>query len=250
MNDEIDLVQLRLASDWINLTNAFRDGRPPPNLPFWESLMAATLATRRSLPRDQKIFRARRMSLERELDAAPLPMHEMGPPTHGNARAGRLNPQGVCLFYGAFERETAIAEVRPWRRARITVAQFTVTTDLTVADLTLDPSLEAHVEPIHWLSYMIGRPVHPDDSESYLASQRIAEECRKQGLDGLLYDSALQRGGVNVALFDVAGIDYISAELYEITRIEYSSALLSVMDDAQHKANIRAAGPPRRPRPS
>jgi hypothetical protein len=74
---------------------------------------------------------------------------------------------------------------------------------------------------------MLGRPVHRDDSESYVASQRLAETCRESGLDGMLYDSALRPGGVNVVLFSDTGIACATTELYEVTSLQYTSVRLA-----------------------
>ena|GEM_PF-4774099 len=40
------------------------------------------------------------------------PIIEMGPPPGSQARAGRMNPAGVSVFYGSFDERTCIAEIR------------------------------------------------------------------------------------------------------------------------------------------
>jgi len=38
---------------------------------------------------------------------------QMGPPPATLRRAGRMNAAGIAVFYGAMEKETAVAELRP-----------------------------------------------------------------------------------------------------------------------------------------
>lgn len=41
------------------------------------------------------------------------PARNLGAPPKVRAGEGRMNPAGVPAFYGAFERETCVAELRP-----------------------------------------------------------------------------------------------------------------------------------------
>src|SRR5689334_15200160 len=131
-----ELALFREAVEWINLTSALRDGEPIPAPEYWESVVHGVLGSRFQAPIGWEIYRARLMPVEMELHTEPLPGESMGPPPIDRATAGRLNPLGIPFFYGALDRETAMAEVRPWRKARISVARFTSTSTLIVADLT------------------------------------------------------------------------------------------------------------------
>jgi len=134
---------------------------------------------------------------------------------------------GVSFFYGALDRETAMAEVRPWRKARISVARFTTTSTLTLADLTGRFAGSESTDRTKWLGFIVGRPVHRDDTESYLPTQRVAEVCRAAGLKGILYDSSLKPDGVNVALFAGTGLECQEVELHEVTGVSYTTVRLS-----------------------
>jgi len=221
-----DMLLFKEAAEWINLTAALREEGPPPNQVYWDTLIEGVLGSRFTAPAAWKIYRARVMPLERELDAEPLAAEDMVPPPPALAPAGRLNPSGVSYFYGALEPETAIAEARPWRRARISVARFSSTTELALADLTGDFTTSERGSQVKWLSFMLARPVHRDDAEAYLASQRVAQECRAAGLSGVLYDSSLQPGGVNVALFAHDRLDCEEIELHEVTGVSYTAQRL------------------------
>ena len=119
-----------------------------------------------------------------------------------------------------------MAEARPWRRARISVARFLSTTELALADLTGDFTTPEPGSQVKWLSFMLARPVHRDDAEAYLASQRVAQECRAAGLSGVLYDSSLKPGGVNVALFAHDRLECQEVELHEVTGVSYTAQRL------------------------
>lgn len=57
---------------------------------------------------DVEVFRARRCDTASAYDAIiQNPAAELGPPPQEFAGAGRMNPQGLAAFYGAFDREHA-----------------------------------------------------------------------------------------------------------------------------------------------
>jgi RES domain-containing protein len=226
MNDDLDIPLLKEAAAWITLTTALRDGDPLPDPTHWDALLDGVLACRYSAKPGWEVYRARVMPFEQELDAEPLPCASMGPPPPGLAKAGRLNPAGVPYFYGGLDPETAMAEARPWRRARISVGRFVTTSALALADLTGGFATSKPNRSVQWLSFMLGRPVHRDDSESYLPSQRIAEKCRAEGLSGVSYDSSLKPGGVNVALFVHSEAVCRDVELHEVTGVSFSTQRL------------------------
>jgi hypothetical protein len=60
------------------------------------------------------------------------------PPT-----AGRMNPSGIALFYGALELETCLAEVRPPVGSQVVCGAFLLRRTVLLLDLTLLPVFEA-----------------------------------------------------------------------------------------------------------
>jgi len=54
------------------------------------------------------------------------------------AKEGRANPKGISYLYLASKRETALAEVRPWKDANISVAQFRTQKDIKIINCTDD----------------------------------------------------------------------------------------------------------------
>jgi len=69
----------------------------------------------------------------------------MGAPPLGKASSGRINPEGISYLYLADSPGTAIAEVRPWKRARISVATFKTTRPINVVSLLAGDSLASEI---------------------------------------------------------------------------------------------------------
>jgi RES domain-containing protein len=59
----------------------------------------------------------------------------MGAPPPNLARPGRMNPLGIPYLYVALDQATAIAEVRPWLGALLSVARLSPQRTLRVVNL-------------------------------------------------------------------------------------------------------------------
>src|SRR6266566_4486089 len=57
-------------------------------------------------------------------------------PIRGRAKEGRVNPKGIPYLYLATHRDTAVAEVRPWKGGVVSVGQFRVVRDLRLVNTT------------------------------------------------------------------------------------------------------------------
>ncbi len=166
------------------------------------------------------IIRARVALDEGELyDILLRPVIELGPRPPGEGRAGRLNPNGISVFYGATETETCISEIRPPVGAFAVVGRFDVIRPLCLLDfdkLAAAVGEISHFDPEYWaarhrLEFLqsfgqrIARPVLPRDEEAgYLPTQMVADYLAQSfpTLDGLLYASTqTDKAGRNVMLF-------------------------------------------------
>lgn len=194
------------------------------------------------------LFRARVFQeLETLENALYHPAREIGPPPPGTGRAGRMNAQGVSVFYGATLAATAIAEVRPPVGSHVVVGKFRVVRRLSVLDLDkleelvvssqasfFDPKTKAVVERnafLRSLSKRLVMPVMPEhESAGYLITQAVADFLAthpRLSLDGILFKSVQHDGGHadagrNVVLFNKAsrvegsgrgedgGVEYVS----------------------------------------
>jgi RES domain-containing protein len=146
---------------------------------------------------------------------------------------GRVNPRGIPCLYLASSEDTAMAEVRPWLGAYVSLAQFKVMRDCAVIDCSSDtrkglwifngePDAERR-EKIVWgdIAHALSKPVTPDESAiEYVPTQVIAEAFRAHGFDGIIYKSLLGKG-LSVALFNCEAAELINCALHETTAIEY-----------------------------
>lgn len=153
-------------------------------------------------------FRARVFHRSDDLDEAMMrPDLHVGPPPERYARAGRMNANGISMFYGASDKGVALAEVRPPVGSRALVAEFKILRPLRLLDVTalqsvyvegsvFDPN---YLEQLSLAKFMgrlsdrITMPVMPDDEPTeYLITQMIADYLARQpepALDGILFPS-------------------------------------------------------------
>lgn len=164
----------------------------------------------------------------------PFPLKEMGaPPAELILRGGRVNPPGIRVLYLALNEKTAVAEVRPWRGARVSVATFRLERSFRVADLTAVPRFTTPfgIPNLAWeierrgllrsLASQLSAPVPPDASElEYVPSQYLSEVIRGQGFEGMVYPTELGTAP-NVVLFDAEAATATSTRLIEVTGIQY-----------------------------
>lgn len=154
----------------------------------------------------ESLYRARRA----ESDAKGLailkdPARELGPPQPELAVAGRMNPAGISVFYGALSEDTAIAEVRPFVGSLVIVGRFTCVETLRLLDLTqigigftgsiFRPGYEDRATRLRFLEgfhTLIARPIQPREEHiEHIPTQAVAEYVSNVlGFDGILYASA------------------------------------------------------------
>lgn len=164
-----------------------------------------------------QLFRAR---VQKAL--GPLDAQQFGPPPAQRARAGRMNPAGISYLYCSREEDTAVQEVHARDSAcTLAVGTFVTKKELTVLNLAQLPPCpspfdrekrDLHDELLFLTSFVkdICRPVLPDRDEhiEYVPSQIVCEYFatmadRNEGpkLHGMIYPSAVRKGGDNVVLF-------------------------------------------------
>jgi hypothetical protein len=158
------------------------------------------------------------------------PAQQIGPPPPLLARAGRMNPVGIPVFYGAFSQEVAVAEIRPPVGASVAVGQFKLLRTVRLLDLpalssvyhgesTFSPEydrLRSYVAFLERVDQLLARPVLPsDEALEYLPTQAVAAYIATvMGLDGVIYRSTqiadrdpfkpVERKLCNIALFGAA----------------------------------------------
>jgi hypothetical protein len=149
------------------------------------------------------------------------PARELGAPPSRSAASGRMNPRWISMFYGAFDPDTCVSEIRAPVGSAVVIGKFIIIRKLRLLDLDalqhvfvkrasyFDPSFRRLREKAEFLKRLVvimSRPVLPTDEDfHYLPTQAVAEylsEKMEPRLDGLIFRSS-QRGGEgeNVVLF-------------------------------------------------
>ena len=167
------------------------------------------------------IYRARVFYTDNELlEALIRPDKELGPPPSSVANAGRMNAQGISVFYGATNAEVARTEIRPPVGSRVAVVRFEIIRAINLLDLEalqyiyeigslFDSSHMKRFEKagfLRELSKQIVKPVIMTDKASdYLITQSIADYIAnrsKFNIDGIIYQpSQCKDKGRNIVLF-------------------------------------------------
>ena len=173
------------------------------------------------------LYRARRAFNRTEIvHILEHPAHRLGAPPSRLAVSGRMNPQWISMFYGAFDPETCVAEVRPPAASFVVVGKFTIVRNLQLLDIGalqalfvkedsfFDPEFRYLLDKARFLKRLVdimSRPVLPSDKDYYyLPTQAVAEylsEKMEPRIDGLVFPSSqCGRSGENVVLFQGASL--------------------------------------------
>jgi hypothetical protein len=149
------------------------------------------------------------------------------------ATEGRANPKGIPRLYLADDRNTAVAEVRPWIGSLVSVSILKTLRPLLIIDcrddsgshhiyLEGEPSPEKR-EAAVWsdVARAFRMPVQrTDDRAGYAPTQIIVELFQSLGYDGVIYGSSFGSRGSNIVLFDVNAAEVVSTELHEVEQVE------------------------------
>jgi hypothetical protein len=157
-------------------------------------------------------------------DPRPLTAKQLGtPPLEHATTSNRMSPNGIPMFYGSFETETAQDEsiaANP-QVGELALATFATQVELTVVDLTTLPSVPSLFDEaaratrpslifLHHFAAEVSKPVARDKKEhiEYVPTQIVTEYFRhiferEHGIriDGLVYSSAARNGGRSLVLF-------------------------------------------------
>ena len=166
-------------------------------------------------------------------------------PRSGLAIEGRANSKGIPCLYLASNRETAIAEVRPWVGTYVTVAQFKPVRKLKIVNCTIErkgcklyrrePSPEKREEAV-WsdIDRAFSQPItSTDDVAEYVPTQVLSELFKSKGFDGIGYRSSLE-DGYNLALFYINSAEVINRFLCEVDKIKIDYSEIDACFSSKH----------------
>lgn len=222
---------VKYTTRFIRIGNSTRPGfadEPPAQVAkFLDGLLAYVQTSMLiTMQPGEKLYRGRMAEDTDELwkDVEKSPGEKLGPPPHGVAAAGRLNPEGVGLFYSATTVDVAVKEIAlhsPFNDALI--GGFVIKKPLVILDFTRRPKLPSVYARDQRHKFLFARfidefvkrltaPVFLAGREriNYVPTQVIAEYLRwvpERRIDGLAWPSHLDPAGKNVGLFVSAGPD-------------------------------------------
>ena len=171
-----------------------------------------------------QIWRARTAETNRDLASIlGAPVEQLGPPPPEKAEAGRMSPKGISVFYGALDKSTCVAEVRPPVGSRVVYGKFNLIRTARLLDLAalakvygkasyFDPdyaTIKGRAAFIRHLAEEISKPIMPREGErEYLPTQFVASYLARKAnplLDGIIFPSSQVEGeGQNLVLFNHA----------------------------------------------
>lgn len=184
------------------------------------------------LQSDSEFYRARVIPYGKE----SLTTKEMGCPSPESATPGRANPLGIPYLYLCQSEETTYYEVRALYLDRLSIGTFKTVKPLKLMDFTKPMSLylanaqnsDLALEMSKYIllrriSSDLSRPLRRFDSElEYVPTQLICEYCKLNGIDGIRFNSALHKGGINVVLFDSSSSECVAVKTVEIKEVKIS----------------------------
>ena len=188
---------------------------------------------------DSSVWRGRTAQSEDELETIlKSPARELGPPPQGLPKGGRMNGQGIPVFYGAMDQSTCVSEVRAPVGSRVVIGKFELLRSIRLLDLDalanvyvkgslFDPNHSVQTNRVAFLKRLVAevsRPIMPwDEALEYLPTQAVAEYLANKSsprLDGIMFRSSQTDGdGRNLVLFNHARLVQ-SDELPPGTQVE------------------------------
>ena len=174
--------------------------------------------------RDSSFWRARTAHSEPEIKSMLETLSsQLGPPPSDKAAAGRMNAEGIPVFYGALEEETCVSEVRAPVGSFVVLVKFDLLNQIRILDLNalsivysdfshFDPNYIEKRSRERFLKELVGemsRPVMPhEEAREYIATQIVSEYLADRvepRLHGIIFNSAQTGGGGhNIVLFNGA----------------------------------------------
>ncbi len=198
------------------------------------------------------VWRGRTAKSTQELESIlKSPVQELGPPPPKSAKGGRMNAQGISVFYGAMEESTCVSELRPPVGSSVVIGRFGLLRTLTLLDLGalaevyvkashFDPHYPEHKSRAIFLRRLVREISQPivfeDDALEHLMTQVVTEYLAYKAtprVDGIIYPSSQTDGtGNNVVLFNRSrGVEPYDFPAGSIVKVSLPSRAASEPDE-------------------
>lgn len=204
------------------------------------------------LPTGTPIYRGRIAADRETLEAiAATPSRQLHAPPPERCNPGRMNAARAPAFYGSFEPETCVAELRPALSTDVCYAEFRTTRPLRVLDFTrlarayndrlsyFDEAFDDRAilfDLLRRLHTLIQAPVRPGEEHEYLVTQVLAEylaAVHVPPVDGLIFGSVQRQDGRNLVVFGSA------LGKFQRSRKEWDNSPLQVAHDSTRVVSVQ-----------
>jgi hypothetical protein len=182
------------------------------------------------MPAGTVVFRGRMCDSSKSAAMLQEPYKQVGPPPPQATRAGRMNAEGIPVFYGALDIATCLAELRPALGTEAAVISVETTSNVRLLDFTRIQSAYrslSYFQPdfsdqasrlafIRQLAKLICRPIVPGHESQYVITQTMMEylaHVHTKPFDGVLFNSSQKEGGKNIVLFPKNSNDEVTFQL-------------------------------------
>lgn len=172
-------------------------------------------------------------------------INDMSAPPAGKSSEGRANARGITCLYLANDVDTTLHEVRAGVFDYVCVGTFRLKEDIAIVDLRSIMDISPFIEGLGYLDHAINKQYleklntemskslrRSDSTLDYVPTQYIVDFIKsiehngKREYDGIEYNSTTNPGGYNLAIFNPDLFECISAEVYDIEKLQYTSKKL------------------------
>lgn len=179
----------------------------------------------------KRFYRAR-------ISETKLNITQLGKPPKANATSGRANPVGIPYLYVSESPLTTVFETRSSLYDKLTVGEFHLIETLQVISLrnidTIGPfeiqekgfELEEFIDVRPFLIKLqneLSKPIRKQDAPfDYLPTQYLCEYIKFLGFDAIEYNSSMNKGGYNLAIFFDEKLVCKSVEFLDVINVSYN----------------------------
>ena len=143
------------------------------------------------------------------------------PPVNDSINDGRTNPAFIKYLYTAEDPYTALVEVRPYLKSKVSVAEVKVNSPIKIADFSYNAfvNFEGFEQILIYLIMQDFSIPSNSNQKDYIPTQYVAEFIKTLGFDGIKFNSSLHGRGRNITIFNYETCTPIGSKLYEVEDI-------------------------------
>ncbi len=223
-------------SNWTNFVNKIKtENRYHSKFINFEILEKYCSFIRKAYKKDSVFYRARIS------EQNGFTTNEMSAPPAGKSSEGRANARGITCLYLANNIETTLHEVRAGIFDYVSVGEFVLKQDIVVVNLRAITEISPFIYDLDYLDHAINKQYleklnsemskslrRSDSTLDYVPTQYIVdfiksiEHDNKQEYDGIEYNSTINPGGYNLAIFNPNLFECVKVNVYKIDKLQYT----------------------------